>query len=112
MILLPISFNEVHKLLPNSCIEIQTLGGRSKIKVEKSAFFIKVTNSKHNLLNIDERLWNKVLDRMSQIPNNERGMTSRYALGNKPYNWKKCPNKVFALYIPAIIKYLTQTHAF
>ena len=39
------------------------------------------------------------------LPDNEKGMTSRYSKGQNHYNWEQCPNRIFTPYIPAIVKY-------
>ena len=65
-----------------------------------------MNSSKKSLL-IDKLHWEKVMRRMDSLQQIERGKTSRYAIGKKEYNWKKCQNKIFSPYAPAIVKYLT-----
>jgi hypothetical protein len=59
-------------------------------------------------LEIDEKHWNKVMNRLKELPHDERGMTSRYGVGNLTFNWKECPNRVFSIYLPAIVKHLSK----
>lgn len=47
------------------------------------------------------------MNRISEIPQEERGMSSRYNVGNNLYNWKNCPNRD-AAYLVAIVKYLSK----
>lgn len=103
-----ITFETALQKLKGNEIEISTLGGRSKLKIKVENDLILITNSKNNQLLIDEKHWNKVMNRLKELPQDERGMTSRYGIGKHSFNWKECPNKVFSIYIPAIVKYLLQ----
>ena len=102
-----ISFKEELNELIGNEIVIPTLGGKSKLKIKVENNLIYITNSKNNQLAIDEKHWDKVMDRMKDLPQDERGMTSRYGVGRNTYSWKECPNQVFSIYIPAIVKYLS-----
>lgn len=102
----PISFKESLNQLNGNEIVIPTLGGKSKLKIKVENNLIYITNSKNNQLAIDEKHWDKVMDRMRELPQDERGMTSRYGVGKNTYNWKECPNQVFSIYVPAIVKHL------
>ncbi|MEN8857935.1 MAG: hypothetical protein ABF260_07705 [Flavobacteriaceae bacterium] len=101
-----IKFEDAVNNIKDSQIVIPTLGGRSKIKVEVDNNLILITNSKNNQLGIDKAHWDKIMDRLLELPQEERGMTSRYGVGKHSYSWKDCPNQVFSIYVPAIIKYL------
>ena len=102
-----IAFETAVKALKGNEIEIPTLGGKSKLKIKVENNLIYITNSKNNKLGIDKSHWDKVMDRLRNLPQDERGMTSRYGVGKNTYNWKECPNQVFSIYIPAIVKYLS-----
>ncbi len=102
------SYSDTLALMGSSEIEIPTLGGQKKLKVKKEQNFIHITNSNNKSLKVDQNLWDKVMDRMNTLPQEERGMSSRYGDGKNLYNWKECPNRVFAIYIPAIVKHLSK----
>jgi hypothetical protein len=102
----PIQFDEVLKYLTENEFIIQTLGGKSSFQVKKENNLIVIRNSKNSISKIDRSHWEKVMARMDELPIDERGMTSRYGVGKDLYNWDKCPNKVFSLYIPAIVKHI------
>jgi hypothetical protein len=103
----PINFEDALNQLKRDEVVIPTLGGRSKLKIKVINDSILITNSKNNQLVIDKKHWNKVMDRLEELPQDERGMTSRYGVGNHPFNWDECPNQVFSIYIPAIVKHLS-----
>jgi len=102
----PIAYDKALKSLIGTEIEIPTLGGRSKLKIKADNNLIFITNSKNNQLAIDKIHWEKVMSRLLELPQEERGMTSRYGVGKHLYNWKECPNQVFSIYVPAIVKHL------
>jgi len=101
-----IPFETALQKLDGNKIEILTLGGKSKVKVEVENNLIYITNSKYNKIGIDKTHWDKVMLRLNELPLDERGMTSRYGVGKNSFNWKECPNKIFSIYIPAVVKYL------
>jgi len=101
-----ITFEDALQQLPNDEINIPTLGGRSTLKIKAENNLIYITNSKNNTLGIDKAHWNKVMSRIEELPQDERGMTSRYGVGKHQFNWTECPNQVFSIYIPAIVNYL------
>lgn len=103
----PISFEEALIKLSESEIGISTLGGKSSFLVKKVQDYIEIINSKNNSSKIEKTHWDKVMIRMDELPMDERGMTSRYGVGKYHFNWDNCPNQVFSLYVPAIVKYLT-----
>ena len=103
-----LTFDFILKQLNEKPIEIITLGGKSKFKVNKIDKFIILHNSRNRKLKIDKAHWDKVMDRINELPDNEKGMTSRYSSGNKHYNWQECPNRIFTPYIPAIVKYFNK----
>ncbi len=96
-------FNELN---PNGgSVTVSTLGGRSAFHVQNhSETSLKVINSSNNTYVINEIIWKKVADRMNDLPPHERFYSKRYTLGDGPGYWKDCPNKVLAVYIPAIIR--------
>lgn len=104
----PISFKEALNQLIGNEIVIPTLGGKSKLKIKVENNLIYITNSKNNKLGIDKLHWDKVMGRLNDLPQDERAMSSRYADGKKQYNWMKCPNRVFSIYLPAIVKHLSK----
>jgi hypothetical protein len=101
-----IAFETAVKALRSNEIEIPTLGGKSKLKIKVQNDSILITNSKNNQLAIDKKHWDKVMIRLDELPKDERGMTSRYGVGKHGFNWQECPNQVFSIYIPAIVKFL------
>lgn len=101
----PIKFKDAINRLQDIEIVISTLGGRSKLKVKFENGFIIVINSRNNTLKIDETLWEKVMNRILELPQAERGMASRYSVGKKAYNWNNCPNRN-APSIAAIVNHL------
>ena len=46
------------------------------------------------------------MKRIEELPQEERGMTSRYGVGKHLFSWKECPNKGYSINIPAIVKFL------
>jgi len=103
-ILEPIDFEAVLNKLSSENIEIPSLGGRSRLKIRKDDDKILITNSKQKSFSVNKQHWDKVMNRMDELPQDERDMTSRYGLGKHSFNWKECPNRVFSIYIPAIVK--------
>lgn len=101
----PIKFKDAINKLQDIEIVISTLGVRSKLKVKVENGLISITNSNNNTLMVDETLWVKVMDRINELPQAERGMASRYSVGNNPYNWENCPHRN-APSIAAIVKHL------
>lgn len=104
----PINFEDALNQLKRDEVVIPTLGGRSKLIIKVENDSILITNSKNNQLAIDENHWNKVMNRIKELPQDERGMTSRYGVGKNTYSWRECPNQVFSIYVPAIVKYLSK----
>ncbi len=103
----PINFETALQRLKGNEIEITTLGGQKKLKVNNDDNFIYITNSKNKTLKVDITLWNKVISRLIDLPHDERAMSSRYGIGNKAYNWENCPNRN-AAYLVAIVKHLSK----
>ena len=101
-----IAFETAFQKLKGNQVVIPTLGGKSKLKINVENNLIYITNSKNNKLGIDKSHWDKVMNRLRDLPQDERVMTSRYGVGKHSYSWKGCPNQVFSIYIPAIVKYL------
>jgi hypothetical protein len=104
----PITFEEGLNKLQGKEIEIPTLGGKSKLRIKVDDNLIQIINSKNNQLKIDKFHWDKVMGRIKELPQDERGMTSRYGVGKHSFSWKQCPNQVFSIYIPAIVKHLSK----
>jgi hypothetical protein len=107
IVLEPLLFSEALQKLDAKELKIPTLGGRSKLRIKKGNNVIVITNSGNKFLDINEDHWKKVMERMRSLHKEERSMTSRYAMGNKEYNWSGCPNRIFSPYIPAIVKHLS-----
>ena len=103
----PINFEDALYQLKRDEVVIPTLGGRSKLIIKVENDLILITNSKNSKLIVANDLWEKVMNRMSEIPQAERGMSSRYSVGNNLYNWKNCPNRDAAS-VTAIVKYLSK----
>jgi nitrogen regulatory protein PII-like uncharacterized protein len=96
-------FNELN---PNGgSVTVSTLGVISTFHVQNhSETSLKVINSSNNTYVINEIIWNKVAERMNELPPEEKLYSKRYTLGKGSGYWKDCPNKVLAVYIPAIIR--------
>jgi hypothetical protein len=90
-----INFEDALNQLKSDEVVIPTLGGRSKLKIKVENDSILITNSKNNQLAIDEKHWNKVMNRIKELPKNERAMTSRYGVGKNDFNWKECHDRSF-----------------
>ena len=103
----PINFEDALNKLKREELVISTLGGKSKLIIKVEDDLILINNSKNRKLIVDNDLWKKVMNRISEIPQEERGMSSRYNVGNNLYNWKNCPNRD-AAYLVAIVKYLSK----
>jgi hypothetical protein len=103
----PINFEDALYQLKRDEVVIPTLGGRSKLIIKVENDLILITNSKNSKLIVANDLWEKVMNRMSEIPQEERGMSSRYSVGNNLYSWKNCPNRD-AAYLVAIVKYFSK----
>jgi len=104
----PIAYSEAKKSFDSSWIQIPTLGLQSSINVKVDGGSLIIQNSKSNELAIDENHWDKVMNRISELPQEERLKTSRYGQGKHPYNWDDCPNRVFSIYIPAVVRYIIE----
>jgi len=104
----PMSYHVAIHFFNQEWVTISTLGRRSEIKVCVNDNHILVQNSGSNILSINEQHWNAVMERIAQLPPEERERTSRYIQGTQPHNWEKCPNRIFSPYIPAVVRYINE----
>lgn len=102
----PIKFEKALDYFSNEWIEMATLGNRSTIKVNRDDHSLIIKNSRRNEYTVDQQHWNQVMNRIDELPQEERIKTSRYGQGNNPYNWNDCPNRVSSIYVPAIVRYI------
>jgi len=104
-----ITYNETIAALSNDWIEIPTLGRRSSfsVKVEKNEILIR--NSSGKIFDITKKHWEKVMNRVEELPVEDRQKTSYYAEGKEKYNWEEIPHRISSPYVPAILRYLITT---
>lgn len=93
-------FNEHNTTMP-------TLGRRSDIHIRRDGDLLYLTNSSKNQYPINRNIWDKVMTRMAGLPLDHRATSKYYTMGDREHNWKDCPNKVLAVYIPAIVRFIT-----
>ena len=110
IIMEPISFEVARQYFTDQWTELPTLGRRSTFLVRKvqrdDSVVFQLQNSKGKQYFVDESHWKAVMDRMEELPADERMMTSRYAMGKHPFNWNECPNRVFTPYVPAVVRHI------
>ena len=87
-------------------LQMPTLRGKSFITVDVINNQIRITNSGNNQMLINLEHWNRVIERMNIPDINARGMTSRYARGNREYNWYDSPDMTFSPNVPAVMEYI------
>ncbi len=104
--LMRMEFDQVLKLFNEQPVEVITLGKISSFFVSRQDETLLSTNSKDKQCKIDRELWDKVMNRIDELPISERLMASRYGDGEHAFNWKNTPNRVFSAHIPAIIKHI------
>lgn len=104
----PINYEQAVLCFTNNPLQIPTLGRISSIDVDVVGNQIRITNARGNSEIIDIFHWNALIERINELDENEKEMTSRYAHGNHPYNWNNSPNRIFSPYVPAIIRYLNE----
>ena len=104
----PISYTNAINALNNMCLEMPTLGNRSRLHVEVTNRVLIIRNSAGNQCLISEEHWDLVMSRIRELPHEERYKTSRYGHGPFLFNWNEAPNRVFSIYIPAIVRYLKE----
>jgi hypothetical protein len=85
---------------------ISTLGLRSEIRVCNVDGVFYLINSRNKRYNINENIWDRVMERINELPNEDRYISKSYTLGTGDGYWPDCPNKVLAVYIPAILRYI------
>lgn len=103
----PLKFQTALDSIHDHWIKIKNLGNRSEFEVRKNNHnTITIKNSNDKQCNVYEKDWNLVLQRMKELPSEERLITSRYSHGDNDYNWRESPNRNFSPYIPAIIKHI------
>jgi len=99
------SYDEVLDCIGNGNYTIDTLANRSKFHLLSEDGKIVIILSTGVKQIIDRNIWGSVLDRIQNLPFDERLLTSRYTEGKFRYNWKDCPNRIICPYIPAILRY-------
>lgn len=104
-----LTYNETIAVLSNDWIEIPTLGRKSKFSVKVENNDIVIRNSSGKIFAITKEHWDKVMNRVEELPVEDRQKTSHYAEGKKKYNWEEIPNRISSPYVPAILRYLTTT---
>jgi hypothetical protein len=104
----PIEYNQAINFFSENQQEIPTLARRKSMNVFVEDGRLVVNNSSNNTYAINEKTWNKVMERMKELDIQDRATTKYYVLGTKPDNWQECPNKVLAIYIPAIVRYILE----
>ena len=102
----PIEFIIVINLLKDKTLRMKTLGLNSSIEVTVIGNKIQITTSGNHKGKIDKAHWDKVMNRMEELPMEERVKPSRYNHGNAPYHWNDAPSQRYSPYLPAIVRYL------
>ena len=98
-------YDEVFEKTVESKIQIDTLAFRSKFEISSVSDEIVVTLSSGKRYKISKNIWELVLERIQELPIEERLLSSRYVDGLNPYNWLECPNRIICPYIPAIMRH-------
>jgi hypothetical protein len=98
-------YYEVLEKTVESKIQIDTLSFRSKFEISSVSNNIVITLSSGKQYAISQNTWDLVLERIQELPIEERLLSSRYVDGKNPYNWPECPNRVVCPYIPAIMRH-------
>jgi hypothetical protein len=98
-------YDEVFEKTVESKIQIDTLAFRSKFEISSASQDIVITLSSGKRHKISKNIWDLVLERIQELPIEERLLSSRYVDGKNPYNWQECPNRVICPYIPAIMRH-------
>ena len=98
-------YDEVFEKTVESKIQIDTLAFRSKFEISSVSDEIVITLSSGKRYKISKNIWDLVLERIQELPMEERLLSSRYVDGKNPYNWLECPNRVICPYIPAIMRH-------
>lgn len=98
-------YDEVFEKTVESKIQIDTLAFRSKFEISSASQDIVITLSSGKRHKISKNIWDFVLERIQELPIEERLLSSRYVDGKNPYNWQECPNRVICPYIPAIMRH-------
>ena len=112
IIMEPISFEVARQYFTDQWTELPTLGRRSTFLVRKvqrdDSVVFQLQNSKGRQSFVDESHWKAVMGRMEELPADERMKTSRYGMGEFDFNWNECPNRVFSLYVPAVVRHILE----
>ena len=112
IIIEPISFEVALKYFTNQWTELPTPGRESNFLVRKvqrdDSNVLQFQNSKGRQSFVDESHWKAVMGRMEDLPADERMKTSRYGMGEFDFNWNECPNRVFSLYVPAVVRHILE----
>jgi hypothetical protein len=99
------TYDEVFEKTVVRKIQIDTLAFRSKFEISSVSDEIVITLSSGKRYKISKNIWELVLERIQELPIEERLLSSRYVDGKNPYNWLQCPNRVICPYIPAIMRH-------
>jgi hypothetical protein len=83
-------------------VKFDTLAGRSYFHAifHAATSSLEIKNKSGSVGILDKNSLNSIYQRYSNAPLNRKNMTSYYAIDN----WPNSPNKIFAPYVPAIIK--------
>ena len=112
IIIEPISFEVALKYFTSQWAELPTPGRESNFLVRKvqrdDSNVLQFQNSKGRQSFVDESHWKAVMGRMEDLPADKRMMTSRYGMGEFDFNWNECPNRVFSLYVPAVVRHILE----
>lgn len=111
-----IPFEEAKRLLKEhlgdaSDLVIQTLGGKSQIRVSLGERKIIFSNSRDAVHEVDREQWEIVYQRREELPENLKNKASQYAVPG----WKKFPldlNVIITPYIPALMLFLEKPENF
>lgn len=104
--MVPIEYEKALNFFNEHEISMPTLGRRVGIRVSKKNDSMHLKNSKENEYNVDKILWDKVMDRMRSLAIENRSTSKFYTLGDQEPYWKECPNKILAVYVPAIVRFI------
>jgi len=103
----PIQYETALGFFNNHNITMPTLGKRKDIRVRRDGDSLYLTNSSENQYRINRNIWDLVMTRMAGLHLEHRATSKYYTMGDREHNWKDCPNKVLAVYIPAIVRFIT-----
>lgn len=97
----PITFDQALEFFNEDYVDIPTLGGQAMVSFSSRNELIYIQNTNGNEYAVNRDHWDTVMQRMLDIPKNERQILGRY---NQP-QWPEAPNMIFSPYIPAAVRY-------